>query len=278
MQNFHAPAGHSLAFDVAGSGSPVLLIMGFATPSSAWSHQIAGLRDRHQVIWFDNRGINASTGPVGPWQMADFADDAVALLDHLGHRRAHVVGQSMGGMIAQHVALRAPERVDSLALLATHPGGKSARRPPPRAWPLLLGRALPVAAWRLRAMAHLLFPASYLRNGGLANIAQELQRDYGPRQPVATLRRQLGAMRNHDVIDHLAALRDMPVLIARPDQDILVDPCHSDRMLLAMPHAQLVRLADAGHGAIRQCAQEINQALLAHFATADDQRNKHASP
>ena len=278
MQTFVAPAGHSLQYDVAGAGSPVLLIMGFATPSSAWGHQIAGLRDHHQVIWFDNRGIAGSGAPDGPWQMADFAADALALLDHLGVARAHVVGQSMGGMIAQHVALRTPERLLSLSLLATHAGGKRARTPPFAAWPYLVGRALPSARVRLLSIANLLFPLKVLNKGYLQSVTPELQRDYGPRQPLATLRRQLVAMRGHDVETKLAGLAQLPTLIARPDLDILIGPDQSDRLKMALPHARLIAFPQAGHGAIRQCAAQMNEALLAHFAAADAQVNKQASP
>ena len=268
MDSFTAPQGHQIAYSCAGSGSPVLLIMGFATPASAWSHQIEGLRHRHQVIAFDSRGVSGSGSPDGPWQMADFAADALALLDHLGHARAHVVGQSMGGMTAQHVALQAPQRIASLALLATHAGGPTARNPPLRALPWLLLQSVPLRRARVAAMARLLFPAAARASGAMADLVQELDRDYGDGQPSQTVSKTLRAMRGHDTGAQLAQLSALPVLVMRPDQDILIEPAHSDLLHQAIAGSQLVRFADAGHGAIRQNATAINAMLLDFFAQA----------
>ncbi|MSQ82285.1 MAG: alpha/beta hydrolase [Myxococcales bacterium] len=268
MPSFTAPQGHQITYECAGSGTPVLLIMGFATPASAWSHQLEGLQHRHQVIAFDNRGVSGSGSPAGPWLMADFAADALALLDHLGHARAHVVGQSMGGMIAQHVALQAPQRIASLALLATHAGGPSARNPPLRALPWLLLQSVPLRRARVAAMARLLFPAAARAGGAMADLAQELDRDYGGGQPSQTISKTLRAMRGHDTGARLAQLSVLPVLVMRPDLDILIEPSHSDHLHQAIAGSKLVGFADAGHGAIRQNAIAINTMLLDFFAEA----------
>lgn len=268
-QQFVAPAGHRIAYGTAGTGTPVMLIMGFATPATAWSRQIAGLQGRHQVAWLDNRGIGGSEAPRGRWHMGDFAADALALADHLGWPRFHLVGQSMGGMIAQHVALRARGRLLSLGLLATHGGGQGSKLPPLQAFPWLLLRGLPSPEVRVRAVAKLLFPNDFLAAGGLAELRADLLRDYGPPQPLPNVLRQLRAMRGHDTLPLLGQLQGLPTLILRPDRDILIDPRHSDRLHAALPGSQLHRIAEAGHGAIRQCADAVNRLLLDHFAAAE---------
>ncbi|MBM4344802.1 MAG: alpha/beta fold hydrolase [Deltaproteobacteria bacterium] len=265
MQAFTAPQGHTLHYDRRGSGPPVLLIMGFATPGSAWMGQVDGLSSDHEVIWFNNRGVGGSGSSPGSWTMADFAADALALLDHLGHQTAHVVGQSMGGMIAQHVALEAPHRVRTLSLFATHPGGPGAARPPLAAWPWLLLSGASARRLRVAAMSRLLFPAAVRAQAGFDVIRADLDRDYGPAQPKATVARQLQAMRGHDTRARLAELGSRPVLVMQPGQDILIAPRHSEVLHAAIAGSELLRLPEAGHGAIRQCAGLVNAALRGVF-------------
>lgn len=102
-----------------GSGFPVVLIHGLAGDHTAWKPQLALLRDRYRVIAFDNRGAGRSTQEDEPVSTLDLARDTLGLMDALGVERAHVVGRSMGGAVAQHLALLAPERVQSLALCAS---------------------------------------------------------------------------------------------------------------------------------------------------------------
>lgn len=102
-----------------GRGDPVLLIHGLAGDLSAWGPQMAALRERHRVVAFDNRGAGRSTQIDEPVSTLDLARDTIALMDHLGLADAHVVGRSMGGAIAQLVALERPDLVRSLVLCAS---------------------------------------------------------------------------------------------------------------------------------------------------------------
>lgn len=102
-----------------GSGPAVVLIHGLAGDHTAWRAQVDLLRRHHRVIAFDNRGAGRSSQADEPVSTEDLARDTLGLMDHLGLDRAHVVGRSMGGAIAQHMALLAPHRVASLALCAS---------------------------------------------------------------------------------------------------------------------------------------------------------------
>lgn len=102
-----------------GAGFPVLLIHGLAGDHTAWDPQLAAWKSRHRVVAPDNRGAGASTQVDEPVATRDMAQDMLALMDALGMERAHVVGRSMGGAIAQHMALLAPQRVQSLAMCAS---------------------------------------------------------------------------------------------------------------------------------------------------------------
>ena len=113
--------GREIHFGLRGTGTPVLLVMGFMARGRAWRSQIEALSRHHQVLWFDHRGVGDSPGPAA-CSMKEFAEDGLALMDHLKWDRAHVIGISMGGMISQEIAVTAPHRVISLSLIVTHYG------------------------------------------------------------------------------------------------------------------------------------------------------------
>ena len=120
--------GARISYSRAGTGAPVLLIQGVGAIGNVWRPQIEGLRDRFSLIAYDNRGIGASTITDGHLSIEAMADDALAILDAEGIDRCHVVGHSMGGLIAMQLALTSPRRVKSLTLLSTFPDGKTGSR------------------------------------------------------------------------------------------------------------------------------------------------------
>ncbi len=125
--------GFRLYYEEHGSGFPLLLINGLGSDHLEWLHQIPAFEARFRVLVFDNRGTGWTDVPPGPYTTAGMADDAASLLRALGIPRAHVLGVSLGGMIAQEVALRHPDRVDGLVLGCTAPGGELSIRPSPEA-------------------------------------------------------------------------------------------------------------------------------------------------
>ena len=134
----HRRAGVSLAYAVAGAGPAVLLIQGVGIAGAGWRPQIDGLLDSFRLVAVDNRGIDGCVLPPGPLTIEDMAADTLAVMDHLRERegieRFHVVGHSMGGVIAQELALSAPERVESLAFLCTFATGRQATTLTPGCW------------------------------------------------------------------------------------------------------------------------------------------------
>lgn len=124
MVPFVGVRGLRLHYEVHGSGSPVLWISGTGGDLRQNPRRGEGpLERRHQVLMYDQRGLGQTSKPDEPYAMADYADDAAALLDAIGWPSAHVLGVSFGGMVAQHLALRHPERVDRLVLACTSSGG-----------------------------------------------------------------------------------------------------------------------------------------------------------
>src|SRR5262245_54107488 len=114
----------NLYYEIHGEGAPLLLIYGLAGRGAGFARQIPALSERFRVIIFDNRGVGETDQPEEPYSIPQMADDAAGLLDALGIESAHVFGVSMGGMIAQELALRYPDSVKKLALGCTHSGIK----------------------------------------------------------------------------------------------------------------------------------------------------------
>jgi len=122
----------NIKWEARGDGSPLLLIQGLGYGRWAWEPIVPGLAAQHRVVYFDNRGIGDSDKPEGPYTAAQMAGDALQVLDEAGINEAHVLGASLGGMIAQELAAAAPDRVDKLILCCTTPGGPNAVPMPER--------------------------------------------------------------------------------------------------------------------------------------------------
>lgn len=257
-----------IAYDRVGSAGPrVLLIMGFGMRGDVWQPQLEDLGRDHRLAYFDNRGVGESEPGGRTCTIRDMAEDARRVMDAIGWDRAHVVGVSMGGMVAQELALAHPERVQSLALIATHPGG-------PLHWfPTLEGVRCFLRAQsrdperRLEALQDLLHPREFTEQHAPGELAERMRR-VGRRAPGRTLLAQLSAVLRHDTRARLGEIRS-PTLVVRPGKDILVRPHQSDLLVARIPGARMLRLDDAGHGAIFQCRHRINAALREHFAAAE---------
>lgn len=264
---------HTLWYDTAGqTGSPVVLIMGYCMRGAAWQAQIPALEPHHRVAWFDHAGLGQS-GPLATraLRMEHMADDVLDLMDHLRFEDAHVVGISMGGMVAQHVALRARSRVRSLTLVATHPGGGGVKR---AALPPLEGlRQFARANFargddRIEALCRLLYAEDFLAENR-DRARSLLGVDFAAPPPAATRLGQLLAIVRHDTTRRLHELAGLPTLVVQPGCDILIDPRNSETLHRLIPHARLERFDDSGHGVTRQCAERFNALLLEHLAQAD---------
>jgi pimeloyl-ACP methyl ester carboxylesterase len=264
--------GHRIWYESAGdSGTPVLLIMGFTMPGSAWRWQVDELSRHHRVAWFDHAGLGKS-GPLSVRRltMRHLSDDAVSVMETLGWDEAHVVGISMGGMIAQHVGLRFRDRVRSLTLAATHCGGFPNVVPPLdglRSF-LRVQRARSREG-RLDALSELLFSSEFRRSQP-ERCKELLLADFRRPPKLRTSLAQLHAIFRHRTAERLHELEELPVMIIRPGEDRLIDPRESDRLSRLLPSARVVRVDDAGHAVSRQNADAFNRELLRHLAEADD--------
>ena len=230
-----------LYYEEHGTGEPLLCIKGLAADSTAWVLQTPDFAKRHRTIIYDNRGVGRSSKPQGPYSIAQMADDAAGLLDALGIERADVFGMSLGGMIAQELALRWPERVDRLVLGCTHCGVAHAARPDREA-----GRAFAMEtddwAERIRALAPFAFSAGV--DGD--RLARFVEKKAGDVQDPEGYRGQLGAALAHDTYDRLPEIGS-PTLILTGDEDRVIPATSSDILHERIPGSRLEVIAGAGH-------------------------------
>ncbi len=265
-------------YETAGhGGSPVLLVMGFGAPGRMWLNQIGPLAARHRVAWLDNAGTGQTTlAHRRPASMHDLGRHAIAVLDELGWADAHVVGVSMGGMIAQEVALSWRGRVRSLTLIATHAGGLRNVVPPPRGL-LMFGRGfLGPRGSRASMLERLIFPAEYLRTIDVAPLRRALSEQIANVAPARGHLLQLASVLSHRTARRLHALAATPTLVIKAGRDALIHPRALDRLHRLIPNSRLVEFEDAGHAILHQCADRLNAVLVEHFAATDTARATRA--
>lgn len=260
--------GCALAYEIRGAGPAVLFIQGVGVHGSAWTPQLNALASSHECLAFDNRGLGRSQ-PLGcPLTIEQMAEDTLALMDARGWPSAHIVGHSMGGLIALRVALEARSRVRSLALLCSFPRGRDPLRiTGTMLWTVLRTR-IGTKAQRRRAFLSMVMPASALVGVDAAALARELEPLFGhdlADQP-AIVTRQMAAMARHDVTSRLGELAGVPTLVVSAEHDWLAPPKIGRAMASAIPRARFVEIADGSHGSCIQHAPRINALLAEHFA------------
>jgi 3-oxoadipate enol-lactonase len=249
-------------------GPPVLFIMGFGMNGAGWRPQVDALSRDHRTAFYDHLGIGDSDPLPDLPTMKTMAADAERVLDALGWRDAHVVGVSMGGMIAQELTLAVPSRVRSLTLIATHAGGVLAALPRVEGFARFIEANLGDPTRRVAALKKLLYTPEYLASIDVDRLDRRIASVAGRAAPRRTLAGHLHAVMRHRTYASLASIR-VPTLVVRPARDILVHPRNSDVIARAIPRARLVRFDDAGHGVTFQCAAALNKELARHIAGAE---------
>ncbi|MCB9673564.1 MAG: alpha/beta fold hydrolase [Alphaproteobacteria bacterium] len=251
----------TLRFETDGSGPPVLMIQGVGVRGRGWRPQIDALREACHLAWYDNRGLGDNPGPVGT--VADMARDALGVMDALGWKSAHVVGHSLGGVIAQQVAVLAPERVRSLALLCTFARGSAALSFHPASLWINARTMIGTQAMRRRAFFELVSaPGIAPTEENIALLESAFGRGLADLPPAAP--QQVMALARADLRAELAGL-DIPAVVASATHD-RVAPVSQGPMLAEALKCRFVEL-DGGHAVPVQDAAAVNALLLAHLAT-----------
>jgi len=266
-------------YDRAGSGEPVLMIMGLGTTRVGWFNQVAFLSKSYDVTAYDNRG-SGETVSGGSWTMHDMANDAVAVADAMGYDRFHLLGVSMGGMIAQEVALAVPSRLRTLTLISTSPGGPESV-PPSNEY--LAAFQLPDLRERMKRSIELLFGPRYREEHpevvqaavalslGEAGGAGGFSMFDGERDQSGFMT-QLTAIGMWTVMGGTASRLPQvaaPTLVLHGGSDLLVPVDNGKLIARGIPGSRLRIWEDAGHALIQEHAAEVNDELARHLSTAD---------
>jgi pimeloyl-ACP methyl ester carboxylesterase len=256
--------GISVRYRVQGQGEPLVLIMGYSGDLRGWFFQTGAFQKRYRVVTFDNRGVGGTDKPDGPYSMRMMADDAVGLMEHLGIDKAHILGVSMGGMIAQEVAISYPERVNRLVLGCTA-AGRSESSGIASVFPKALGladdytdddvRALPI-----KKVAAVLYSYAFQRCLYRA-VFIPLSR-LQLRQASATgLTGQLEAVLAQDTFDRLPTI-GAPTMVITGTDDMLIKPSSSDDLAAAIPNARLEKIDGGSHAFFMERRGEFNREVL----------------
>lgn len=260
MPTLSRPDGAEIAWYDEGSGSPVLMLMGLAYPAAAWFRQVPVLAREHRVLTVDNRGAGATgLAPGSPYTVEQMAGDSLAVLDAAGVEQAHVVGISMGGLVAQELGLSHPERVRSLTLMATHPGIAHGVFPP-EVHEFLAARLGMAAEER----GEFSIPFNYHPSTPRQLIEEDWQaREAGTAGPEGYAAQ--GGTALWSGWDRLPSM-GVRTMVMHGAQDRLVVPENGERIAERVPDAKHVVVEGANHILTTDRADEVNGLLLSWFA------------
>ena len=257
--------GQQLYYEVHGDGPPLLLVMGIGYDSSLWTlAQVPALSTQFRVVLVDNRDAGRSSRATHPYRIADMADDLAGLLDALGIQRSHLLGLSMGGMIAQEFALRHADRLDRLVLTGTGAAPARSAVDAIQIWRWIKANDATGKVFGEQQFVSL-FSTAFLRNHqAVLDTAELLASNPYPMSPEA-YGRQADAYVHFDALDRLGAIT-APTLVVVGEQDLLTPPWVARELAEAIPGARLevIRGAGSSHVAPIERPDDFNR-LVSDF-------------
>ncbi|MET0278701.1 MAG: alpha/beta fold hydrolase [Pseudorhodoplanes sp.] len=244
-----------IAYDVSGEGDAILFLSGLGGMAAFWSAQVAGFTPSFRVLTFDHRGVGRSDG-LPPYSVAQWSHDVLALLDHSGLERVHLVGHSTGGIIAQMFAVEHPQRVQTLTLGGT--------------WLVPDRRFRDQFAFRKEMLAKLGGDAYRRLSDLLAYPSPEATNTGGTEMAAAereVIAARIDALLAYDGTE-IAPRISAPTLVLAADDDYIVPAYHSKAVAAAIPGAKLKRCHGGGHFFPKTRATDYNVALSNFWAEA----------
>ncbi len=247
-------------------GTPVLLIQGLGMGARAWALQRGAFGRAHHCIAIDNRGTGDSDAPVGPYNLVRMAQDAIEVLDAAGIERAHVVGASMGGVIAQIIGVQHPERVRSLTLACTACRHHEWRRELLAEWANLVCLRGGMYALTEDAMRWLIGPRLQRRFGVFVNVLARVLMSTRTDAFVAQIDAILAM--SDDMRDTLHQIK-VPALVITGSQDTLTPLGDAEELAELIPDSRLYVLRGAAHGLMAEAPNAFNDVVLRFLAEVD---------
>jgi 3-oxoadipate enol-lactonase len=250
-------------WDDQGQGEPVLLIMGLGYPSDMWFRTRPVLNEQYRTIALDNRGVGKTDSPPGPYPIPVMAEDAAKVIKAAGCDQVHVIGVSMGGMIAQELALLHPELVKSLVLGCTTPGGPIAVPAAPEVLATLMARGNMTADEGVRAMIPFIYDESTPRERVEEDLTVRLRSFPSAESYFAQVQGVMG----FDSYSRLPQLK-VKTLVIHGENDLLIPAVNGRLLAEAIPGAKLVMLPNASHIFVTDQPEASEQALKDFLASA----------
>ena len=264
----------SLYYQLEGEGPPVVFIQGVGVVGEGWRPQIQGLAPYFKTLIFDNRGIGKSQLHQGSISVEAMAADVKSLMDELGWDSAHLVGHSLGGIIAQQFALTYPKRVRSLSLLCTFAKGSDGAKITPRLLWLGLQSRIGTRSMRRQAFLRMLFSKAYLAGLRIpevlaVEIGSIIGRDLSDSPPI--IMKQLKALGAHNASQRLHELNGIKTLIVSGVEDPIALPEYGRELAKNIPGAQYEELTYASHGLVFEKTDILNLMLKNFLANNEGQ-------
>lgn len=256
--------GINLHFEVHGKGEPLIMIMGFAGGCAGWVFQRRFFKKHFRVITFDNRGVGKTDKPSGPYSIRMMAEDVVSLMDYLNIERANILGVSMGGYIAQELAINHPERIMKLVLACTYAredklGGHTSDY----FRGLGLEEGCPSDELKKVPISKVLcseLPLAF--NNRLFRIfLAPLMRIYAKRMATPGVASQFQAIVEHDTLDRLQNIQ-APTLIIAGTRDRIIKPGSADVLAKKIPNSRLVKIDNGSHSLFIEKSKRFNKEVL----------------
>jgi pimeloyl-ACP methyl ester carboxylesterase len=252
--------GRPVHYEEAGAGEPLLLIAGLGSDSGSWGAAGLALAERFRTVSIDNRGCGLSGTGGAPFTVGDMADDAAGVLDALGVRKACVVGHSMGGYVAQEMALRHPGRVRGLVLACTSLVSSERNNALFASFARELEAGVEYGAWIRRWAPWLFTPACLARPGFLDDFARQAAQN-PCRQGAEGFRRQVEAVASFDARGRSGSVRCRTIVLAG-EEDVLITRAESRALAGQVRGGTLTVIGGAAHSVhIEKCDEFVSAAL-----------------
>ena len=260
--------GQRIHYEVHGEGEPLLCVMGLGADTLAWGFQLPEWSKHFRVVVFDNRDAGQSSYAEGDYEMVDMARDALSVADHLEIEDFHLLGVSMGGAIAQELALGWPGRVRTLTLCVTWAGSGKHGREFSRLWARQAERT-PFEE-HIDNLLRLTLSEQYYENEEQVKTLRQMTLDNPHAQSIEAFVRQLMSTGRHETRQRLPSL-GMPVHVIGAELDILVPVWKSREIADLVPQAELTVIEGAPHGVNLERAEDFNAAVLGFLASVGAQ-------
>jgi pimeloyl-ACP methyl ester carboxylesterase len=264
--------GCRFAYRMEGSGPALVMIQGVGAHGLGWNPLVDILRERFTCVTFDNRGIGASQPPARPITVTQMAADVLALMDHVGWRSAHIVGHSVGGMVAIQVGVTARQRVRSLSLLCTFARASAIMRPSLALFWIVLRLTAGTRGMRSEAFMDLVLPPGYAK-ADADQFAERLHRILGhdiTDIPQIT-RQQVLAMFRYDATPQLSRLSGIPTLVINGEKDMLAPPSSGRAIAAGVAGSRYEEIAGASHAFPVLEPERCSAMVLQHLEKAVDE-------